>query len=274
MKKILRFAALFFALLAGVYIYRVADLYFHQEEHIYHPEKIWRATPASEGLAYKEVTFQSSDGIRLSAWHLLSSAPKGTILFLHGNKQNISLDLDALKMFHGLGFNILTVDYRGYGKSEGNPSEEGTYRDAQAAWDWLIGSKQESPDRIVICGRSLGAAVAADLASKNAPKALILEAAFTSLPDAAQGLYPYFPVKLFSKYRYDTLSRLKSIRCPVLIVHSHDDEIIPFRHAQRLYAAVSGKKYFVELGGPHKGGYQPTLGRYHDGIKKFLDALI
>ncbi len=274
MKRFLRTAALFLLIAAGTYVYRAGDLYFHQEKYIYHPQKAWTATPESEGLAFEEAAFRSSDGVKLSAWYIPASDPKGTILFLHGNKQNISLDLDALKMFHGLGYHILTLDYRGYGKSEGSPSEEGMYRDAQAAWDWLVRVKQESPERLVISGRSLGAAVAADLASKNEPRALILEAAFTSLPEAAQDLYPYFPAKVFSKYRYDTFSKLPRIHCPVLIVHSREDELIPFRHAERLYAALPGKKDFVELGGPHKGGFKPTLGKYHDGIRRFLDTLV
>ncbi len=272
MKKILRVTALLFLLFAGYYVYRIADLYFHQEKHVYHPEKIWEATPASEGLPYEDLTLRSSDGVRLSAWYIPSEVSKGSVIICHGNARNMSSDLDAVMMFHGLGFHVLIMDYRGYGKSEGSPDEQGTYRDAQAAWDWLVQSKQESPDRIVICGRSLGAAIAADLASKNTPEALILEAAFTSLPDAAQGLYPYFPVKFFLRYRYDTLSKLKHIRCPILVVHSRDDELVPFHHAQRLYAAVIGKKDLIELGGPHKGGYQPTLGKYQQGIKRFLEA--
>ncbi len=273
MKKVLRFAALLFFFLAGYYVYRVADLYFYQAKYIYHPEKIWKATPASEGLPFEDLTFRSSDGLRLSAWYIPSDVSKGSVIVLHGNARNMSSDLDAVKMFHGLGYHVLIVDYRGYGKSKGSPDEQGTYRDAEAAWDWLLLSKKESPDRIVLCGRSLGAAIAAELASHNTPRALILEAAFTSLPDAAQGLYPYFPVKLLSRYHYDTLEKLNRIRCPILVVHSRDDELIPFRHAQRLYAAVSGKKGFIELGGLHKGGYKPTLGKYQQGVKQFLEAL-
>lgn len=273
MSRFLRGVALLFLLALGYYTYRAGELYFNQEKYLYHPDKAWTATPASEGLAFEEVTFDSSDGIRLSAWYIPSASAKGTILFLHGNKKNISLDLDALKMFHGFGYHILTLDYRGYGKSEGKPSEEGMYRDAQSAWDWLVSVKQESPERIVICGRSLGAGVAADLASKHKPGAMILEAAFTSLPEVAQDLYPYFPANIFSKYRYDTLSKLPRIRCPILIVHSREDELIPFVHAERLYAAIPGQKELLELGGLHKGGYKPTLGKYHDGIKRFLDGL-
>jgi uncharacterized protein len=267
-------ARLFFLLflaLAGYYFYRMGDLYFHQAKYLYFPEKNWAATPDSLGLAYEDLALRSSDGVALSAWYVPVEASKGTVLFLHGNARNISSDLDSVQMFHGFGYNVLLVDYRGYGKSEGEPSEEGTYRDAQAAWDWLVSKKGESPERIVINGRSLGAAIAAELASRNAAKAVILEAAFTSLPDIGQEKYPYFPVRLLSRYRYDTLAKLKGISTPILLVHSRDDVLVPFAHGQRLYEAASGQKAFLEIGGPHAGGYKPTLQKYQDGIRDFLE---
>jgi len=271
MNRIFRSLAVIFVLFSGYYLYRAGDLYFHQAKYVYHPEKAWKATPQTWGLAYEDLTLESADGVKISAWYIPSDISKGTVLFCHGNARNMSSDLDAVRMFHGFGYNVLILDYRGYGKSAGQPDEEGTYRDAQTAWDWLVRQKHELPERIVICGRSLGAAIAADLASKNQSKALILEAGFTSLPAAGQALYPYFPVKLLSRYHYDTLSKARSIRCPVLIVHSLDDELIPFRQAKELYAAFTGEKQFVEIGGPHKGGYKPTLGKYHEGVKNFLE---
>ena len=138
MKKILRFLILFFLVFAGYYLYRVADFYFYQDKHVYHPEKEWEATPTSEGLAFEDLTLRSSEGIQLSAWYVPVEASKGTVIFCHGNSRNMSSDLDALKMFHVFGYNVLAIDYRGYGKSEGSPDEEGTYRDVQAAWDWLF----------------------------------------------------------------------------------------------------------------------------------------
>lgn len=272
-RKILRLAAVVLLAGAGVYAYHAAELYFFQEKHIYHPEKSWLATPEAEGMAYEDVALRSSDGVGLSAWYIPSERANGSVIFFHGNARNMSSDLDAVRLWHQFGYHVFIFDYRGYGKSEGSPSEEGMYRDAQAAWDWVVRVKKESPDRIVLCGRSLGAAVAADLASKHLPKALILEAAFTSLPEAGQDLYPYFPVKLLSKYRYDTLGKLKEVRCPVLLVHSRDDQLIPFRHAQMLYAAVGGKKELITLGGPHIGGYEPTLPKYHEGLRRFLKKL-
>jgi fermentation-respiration switch protein FrsA (DUF1100 family) len=240
---------------------------------VFHPLKEWKTTPDAQGLAYEDLTVTALDGTHLSAWYIPASQAKGSVLFFHGNSRNMSSDFDAILLFHRAGLNVLTIDYRGYGKSEGSPTEEGTYLDAEAAWIWLTTVKGERPGRIVISGRSLGAAIAADLASKHAPAGLILEAAFTSLPDAAAAVYPYFPVRLLSHYRYDTLSKLPKIKCPVLIVHSRQDELIPFSQGERLYRAVSGAKTFVELGGPHKGGYQPTIARYEAGVERFLKEL-
>jgi fermentation-respiration switch protein FrsA (DUF1100 family) len=213
-------------------------------------------------MAFDELTLTSSDGVRLSAWYIPSQSSEGTVLVCHGNARNMSGDLDVIKMFNSFGYNVLIMDYRGFGKSKGSPDEEGTYRDAQAAWDWLIKTKGESPGRVVICGRSLGGAIPA--------RALMIEAAFTSLPEVGQEIYPYFPVKFLSRFHYDTLNKLKRVDCPVLVVHSRDDKLVPFRHAERLYEAVQGKKTLLEIGGPHKGGYEPTLGKYYQGVQDFL----
>jgi hypothetical protein len=273
-KKVSRFASFLFLFLAGSYIYWACELYLHQEKYVYYPSKIWKKTPAADGLAYEDLKLHSSDGVELSAWYIPRENPKGSVLFLHGNGRNMSGELDAVRMFHDFSYNVLTLDYRGYGKSGGVPDEEGTYRDAQAVWDFLVRDKKESSARIVVYGRSLGAAIATNLVSKNnKPQALILEAAFTSLPDAGQDIYPIFPVKYFSKYHYDTIDKLKLIHCPVLIVHSRDDQLVPFRHAKSLYEVVTGKKELIEIGGPHKGNYQPTLQKYKDGVKRFLDSL-
>ena len=273
MKRFLRAFAWLLLAADGYYAYRVADLYFRQDSYVYHPKKEWVETPTAKGLEFQELTFGSSDDASISAWYIPAKTAKGTILFCHGNARNMSSDMDAIEMFHQDGFNVLAFDYRGYGKSTGHPTEQGTYEDAQKAWDWLTRSKKEQPSRIIICGRSLGAAIAAHLAAGNPPKALILEAAFTSLPEAGQDNYPYFPVKLLSKYRYNTLEALKQVRCPVLVVHSRDDKVVPFSHGKKLYEAARGPKTFVEIGGPHKGGYKPTLGIYHEGVKRFLESL-
>jgi fermentation-respiration switch protein FrsA (DUF1100 family) len=267
-----RFAALLLLGSAGLYAVLAGELYFNQVNHVYHPEKEWAVTPASEGMAFEEVSLTASDGVRLSAWYIPAEPSLGTVLVCHGNARNMSGDLDVIQMFHALGYHVLIVDYRGFGKSEGRPDEEGTYRDAQAAWDWLVHTKKEPPERIVVCGRSLGGAVAAEMARRNPARALMVEAAFTSLPAIGQELYPYFPVKFLSRFRYDTLGKLEEVTCPVLIIHSREDELIDFRHAERLHAAVRGQKILLEIGGPHKGGYEPTLKKYYQGVRDFLKA--
>ncbi len=270
--KFRRFAVLLLAGFACLYVYFLADLYFNQAHHVYHPEKEWETTPAEAGLSYEDITLTSADGVKLSAWYVPVADAKGTVLIFHGNARNMASDMDVIEMFPSYGWNVLIIDYRGFGKSEGAPTEAGTYLDAQAAWDWLVTVKHEAPNRILIVGRSLGSAIAAELASQQNPGGLILEAAFTSLAAVGQEHYPIFPVKLLSRFHYDTLAYLKKVTCPVLIIHSRDDKVVKFHHAQELYAAVSGEKNLIEIGGPHQGGYKPTRGIYLRGVKDFLTA--
>jgi uncharacterized protein len=266
-----RFSLLLVLGLAGLYFGLMAELYFNQAAHVYHPEKEWSETPADLGLSFEDLTLTASDGVKLSAWYVPAETSKGTVLICHGNARNMSFDMDVIEMFHVLGQNVLIVDYRGFGKSEGHPTEEGTYLDAQAAWDWLI-QKGERPERIVLVGRSLGAAIAADLAVKNEPKALLIEAAFTSLPEIGQERYPFFPVKKLSRFKYDTLEKLKRIRCPLLIIHSQDDEIVSVAHAVRIHEGITAEKTLLIIGGPHKGGYEPTREMYYRGVEDFLKS--
>ena len=270
-----KWARVFKLLIPGLillYTGLLAELYFNQTNHVFHPEKEWETTPAASGLPFEDLTLTAADGVKLSAWYVPVKDAKGTALILHGNARNMGSDMDVIEMFPAMGWNVLILDYRGFGKSQGVPTEEGTYLDAQAAWDWLVKVRGESPERIVIVGRSLGAAIAAHLASRNPAGGLMLEAAFTTLTEVGQERYPLFPVKLLSKFRYETRSYLKETVCPVLIIHSRDDEIIPFHHAEALYAAAPGKKTLVEIGGPHRGGYQPTRGIYLRGVEEFLSG--
>ncbi len=271
--KFRRFAILLLGGFAALYLYVMSDLYFNQTHHVYFPEKEWEATPAQAGLPFEDVTFTTSDGVKLSAWYVPTANAKGTALIFHGNARNMSSDMDVIEMFPAYGWNVLIIDYRGFGKSEGSPTEEGTYLDAKAAWDWLLQTKNESPGRIVIVGRSLGGAIASQLASIENPGGLIMEATFTSLPEVGQERYPMFPVKLLSKFQYNTRDYLTKVKCHVLIIHSRDDEIVKFQHAQKLMAAIPGEKTLVEIGGLHRGGYLPTRGIYLRGMQDFLEKI-
>jgi pimeloyl-ACP methyl ester carboxylesterase len=195
------------------------------------------------------------------------------VLFLHGNAGNISHRLDRINIFHTLGVSSLLIDYRGFGNSTGQPSEQGTYRDARAAYDYLIQERGISPRQIVIYGESLGTAISVDLASKVPCGGVVLEAAFTSVPDVAQKMFPFLPVRPFVRNRYDSLSKISKIKAPLLIFHSRADEMFSMQHAERLLAAASQPKQLVELSGGHCDSYVVSADIYHAALKELLNGL-
>jgi uncharacterized protein len=234
----------------------VGGVSLFQSHLIYYPHigRDMVATPRTHGLDYEEVEIPTDDGEKLAAWWVPVTRPRGTVLMFHGNAGNISHRIDYLRMFHRLGYSSLIIDYRGYGRSTGIPSEEGTYRDALAAWRHLTKQRGIAADDIVLFGESLGGAVASWLAARHAPRALVLASTFTSVPDLGQEIYWFLPVRLISRFSYDNLANLKAIDAPVLIAHSRGDEIVPYGHAKRLYAAARAPKAMLELRGGHNDG--------------------
>jgi len=230
-------------------------LYIMQPKFLYSPVQEITFTPGDLGLDYEEVVFKSSDALLLSGWYIPSENSKFTILFCHGNGGNIFHRLDSINIFQNLGLNCFIFDYRGYGKSEGKPSEEGTYLDAEAAYQWLTKEKKISPDNIIIFGRSLGGSVAAQLASKVTTCALVVEGTFTSYVDIGKKFYPYMPVRLFARFSYRTIDFIKNVHCPVMFVYSRNDEVVPFEFGLELYEAANEPKEFVEIFGSHNDGF-------------------
>ena len=227
-------------------------------------------TPADVGLPYDDVTFETADGLRLHGWYIPAEKSRAVMLFMHGNAGNITHRLDSISLFHDLGLSVFIFDYRGYGESEGKTDEQGTYRDAEAAWHYLVEERGIEPERVVIFGRSLGASIAAWLAAQNNPAVLIIEAAFTSVPDLAAGLYWYLPVRLLARIRYDTRSYVTRVSSPTLILHSADDEIIPLAHGERLFASASQPKAFVTLRGGHNDAFLVSRNLYVETLDAFL----
>ena len=256
--------------IAGVYLTFAGFLFIFQSHYIYYPERVLSVTPHSIGLQFESVSFETTDGVQLSGWFVPSESARGVILFCHGNAGNISHRLDSIQIFHQLGLDVFIFDYRGYGQSEGKPTEQGTYKDAEAAWRYLIEERQVKPNEVIIFGRSLGGAVASWLAQSHTPGELILESTFTSLPDIAAGLYPYLPVRLLLRFEYNTAEYLGRVDCPVLIVHSRDDEIMPFNHGQRLFESAKEPKKFLEITGTHNNGFITSGKRYEDGLHTFI----
>lgn len=242
---------------AIVYAAIVILLFLFQSRLVYFPQ-IGRAittTPQAYGLGFEPVGIRTEDGETLHAWWVPAKDPRGTILFFHGNAGNISHRIDYLLMFNRLGYAALIVDYRGYGKSTGTPSEEGTYRDASAAWRWLTQTRGLRPDDIVFVGESLGGAVAGWLAVRHPPRALVLMSTFTSAPDLGAQVYPFIPVRLISRFSYDNRAYVGQIKVPVLIAHSREDDIIPFAHGRKIFEAASEPKQFLEMHGGHNDGF-------------------
>ncbi len=261
---------------AGAYGLVVLLVYLGQARLLYFPNMPSRAlgpAPDSLGLAYETVDIATEDGVRINGWYVPAETPRGVVLFFHGNAGNISHRLDSLKIFNDLNLSTLIIDYRGYGASEGTVSEAGTYRDAEAAWRYLTVTRDIKPERIIVFGRSLGAAIAAYLAGRQRPGALIVESGFVSVPDLAAGLYPWLPVRLLARFRYPTGEYLRAVRSPVLVIHSRDDEIIPFAQGRSLFRQAREPKQFLELRGGHNDGFLVSRERYMDAMEAFLTPI-
>ncbi len=223
--------------------------------------------------AFEDVYFTSRDGVRLNGWFM--PAPKNSararlvILLMHGNAGNLSHRASYYQAWLELGLNVFAFDYRGFGRSAGRPSEEGTYLDAQAAHEWLR-QKGFAPTEILALGKSLGGGVASELALRETIGGLILQNTFTSIPDIGSEMFPWLPVRRLHRIKYDTLAKLPRIHVPVLVAHSRIDQTIGFHHGERNFAAANEPKMFWEIAGGHTGTIEVGRARYLEGLKKFL----
>lgn len=271
-----------------------------QGRMIFRPTTDTHGTPSDLGLPHSEVWLKSRDAsgrsTRILAWWLPISGARATVLFCHGNAGNITDCLDTLLILHRLRVNVLIFDYQGYGRSEGEPSEAAMANDARAAWNWLLTQKDVHPRRIVLMGRSLGGPVAARLAAEVSrpaeddsgetvsgketaspgPIGLILESTFTSLPDLTQNMYPWLPVRLLLRSRFDTLAALTSgaVHAPLLVIHSAEDELVPYRMGRRLLEAYrGGHASFLQITGRHNSGFLESGAVYPCGLDDYFMRL-
>lgn len=240
------------------------------ENFLYYPQREIVVTPASLGLAYDEVNLTASDGVSINAWWVPAAPARGAVIYCHGNGGNISYCLDTVRTFHDLGLSVLLFDYRGYGKSGGSPSEEGTYRDAEAAWRHVTAARAVAPERIVIFGRSLGGAIAAELAARHRPGALVLESTFTRALDVALAHGYGVAARLVLGDTYPTVAHLARNRAPLLVIHSPDDELIPYALGRRLYEAGRPPKDFLAIQGSHNAGFMVSAAPYRRGLAAFF----
>ena len=241
-----------------------------EKKLVYFPDGELLCTPSDAGMHWEEVWLETEDGVIINGWFVPAAQARGTVLFCHGNTGNISHRLESIGIFYNLSFNTLIFDYRGYGLSEGNPDEEGTYTDAQAAWDYLTNRKSIPPESIIVFGRSLGGSVAAHTAVNNNPQLLILESSFSSLRQLGSELYPWLPVKLLSGFDYPTVEYVTSVNCPVIVIHSREDDIIPFEHGQHIFDAAAQPKSFLVIPGDHNTGFMTSGNVYTGGLDSVL----
>ena len=253
-------------------VFVIVYLRYFEHRALYFPTKEIEFTPEIINLSYEDIYFSTEDSIKLNAWFVPARDSRFTLLFCHGNGGNICHRIEKIKTLNALGLDVFIFDYRGYGKSDGRMSERGFYRDVSAAYEYLISERKISPDRIVLYGESLGGAVAIDLAARTHVRALITESTFSSTKDAAREIFPYFPVFLISS-KFDSLDKIKNIKAPKLIIHSQNDEIIPFVQSEKLFNAAPEPKKRLILIGPHNSCYIDSEERYIAGIEEFLNSI-
>jgi fermentation-respiration switch protein FrsA (DUF1100 family) len=256
---------------------------FFEESMIFFPDPYpsgqWDVDVVSSGsgATIEDCFFESSDGVRLHGWWCrprtaATDAPSEMVLlWFHGNAGNLAHRAPQMLALARIPVQVFIVDYRGYGRSEGKPDEQGLYRDGRAAWDYLTGSMGVAPERIVIHGVSLGGAVAVNLATEVEAAGLIVQSSFTSVPDMAAHHYRIVP-RWLVRTRMDSAGKIGDAGCPVMVIHSPDDEVVPFAHGKRLFEAARGNRRFLEIpGAAHNETWLVGGDRYFAAIREFLE---
>ena len=260
--------------LTGVYLLTAIVVWLSQAKMIYYPTRVIEARPTDVGLAYEDVWLRTADGVRLNGWFIPAGSPRGVALFFHGNGGNLGHRMETFGILHRLGLSTFMIDYRGYGRSEGAPSEGGTYQDAKAAWRYLTDQRGLRPSQIVVMGRSLGGVFSAYVASHFAPAGAVIESSLTSVTDVGAAMYPLMPVRRLSRFHYPARDFISQARCPVLVMHSRKDDVIPFFHGQALFEAAPEPKEFLEITGLHNDGYLTSGAIYTDGLDTFVERCL
>lgn len=254
--------------LLGLYILSTLMLYFFQEKLIFLPSKLAQDYTYSFAYPHEEFNLKTADGAILNGLHFKNVAPKGVLLYFHGNAGDLSRWGEIALYFVEKQYDVVIMDYRTYGKSTGKLSPEVLFTDAQLFYDYTLDQYPESD--ITLYGRSLGTGIATELASKNKPKQLILETPFYSLLDVAKGMFPILPVSLFLKYTFPSFEYIQKVSCPISIFHGTQDSVVPYASGQKLFQTIPEDKasFFTITGGDHNNLI--SFSEYHEGIAKVL----
>jgi len=248
-------------------------MYLQQPGMIFYPIRELDQTPADWDLDYEDVTLTTADNVQLHGWYIPDQQSEQVLLFFHGNAGNISHRRDSIELFHRLGLNVFIIDYRGYGNSTGKPDEQGLYQDAEAAWRYLTEEKGFSNDQILIFGRSLGGAVAARLAAGVQARGLILESTLSSSRDFARTAFPVLSRLVITRYNFNTAEHIQHVNYPVLVLHSPDDEIMPFHLGEKVFQSAHDPKHFVRMQGGHNNGFLKSQPEYGQEIDSWLKMI-
>lgn len=253
-----------------------------QESLFFQPKSVLAATPDQADLAYEDVAITTDDGLALHGWWLPRTtvedndrrpATPFTLLFLHGANTNLGDRVDTLRCWHDLGFEILAVDYRGYGQSPGRPTEDGLSIDVRAAWRWIVEEKKVPAGRIIVAAESMGVSLATELGLNVRPAGMVLEAGFTCAADVAARRYPWLPVRQLIRLRLNNEDRMARLRFPKLLVHSVEDRTVPITLGRRLERRAAPPCRLLTVRGRHAQACHDGGDRYRRGVVEWLQSL-
>ncbi len=251
-------------------------LFFVQGYLIFPGGSSVHTTPDAYGWNYDDVYVTPEEGESTHGWYVETPAEesaRGVILFSTGNAGTIADRMFSIRHFVDLGFDVLIYDYGGFGHSSGRPSERRIYADVQAMWDYLTIERDIPPERIALFGRSLGSGASVELATREEPRAVILESAFLSIPAVARTIFPFFPTNLMVRHRFDNEAKIEALTMPKFFIHSPGDEIIPYEQGRALYDMAPEPKQFLEIEGGHNDGFIISTRDYEAGLANFLHPL-
>jgi len=254
-----------------LYLVLMVCLMFLEESFIFFPSRYPEGDWRPQGLSFEDAYFQAADGTKLHGWYVPHDSPKAVILFCHGNAGNITHRADILEELNDIGASVLIFDYRGYGRSQGKPSEKGVLADARAARAWLAKREKIPEKNVVVMGESIGGAVAVDLAAKDGAKGLVLISTFTNLPELAAYHYPIFPVRLLMRSQFDSVGLIAKYKGPLLQMHGDVDTIVPIKFGRKLFEAANEPKQFLVI---HNHDHNdPLPQKFYTALKTFLEKL-
>ena len=246
-----------------------------EDRFIFHPDHVTDRDPSHIGLRFEDLFFTTQDGIRLHGWFIPHPGAGATLVWFHGNAGNISDRLLNIKLVHDrIKINIFIFDYRGYGRSEGTISEKGTYFDGEAAIKYLLG-RDDAAARLILFGRSLGAAVAAEMATRFKTLGLILESPFVSIPEMARAIFPSLPIAWLLRTRYDTMEKVRLVKTPILVLHGDRDATVPFAQGKKVFEVASEPKRFYRIvGASHNDTFVVGGEEYYGALREFIESAL